>query len=330
MPLLEVGSLTVDYPTSRGTIRAVEDMSFSLRKGETLGLAGESGSGKSTLGLSIIRLVPYPGVIVKGHIKIDGTDILKLPEDEVRFIRGRKAAYIFQDPMTSLNPVKRIGEHFVELIRTHEPSTGKEEAFERSKTVAENLGILSERINDYPHQFSGGMRQRIMIGLAIALNPGLVIADEPTTALDVIVQAKILDLLESLRKIYGMALILISHDLSIILERCDKIIVMYAGHIFEYATSTEIHKTSKHPYTQGLLQSIPNIELSDQRLAAIPGSPPNMLDPPKGCRFWPRCSYAMKICRVKEPDLIDVGRNHFVRCFLYGEEGVRVERNRKS
>jgi peptide/nickel transport system ATP-binding protein len=330
LPLLKVDSLAVDYRTSRGTIRAVEDVSFSLKKGETLGLAGESGSGKSTLGLSIIRLVPYPGVIVKGHIKIDETDIVKLREHEMRSIRGRKAAYIFQDPMTSLNPVKRIGAHFIELIRTHEPNIGKEEAFERTKTVVKNLGILSERINDYPHQFSGGMRQRIMIGLAIALNPDLVIADEPTTALDVIVQAKILDLLESLRKVYGMALILISHDLSIILERCDKIIVMYAGHMLEYATSIEMHRNPKHPYTQGLLQSIPNIELFDQKLVAIPGSPPDMFNPPKGCSFWPRCSYVKKICRVKEPPLIKVGRNHFVRCFLYGKKGVHVERNRKS
>ena len=330
LPLLEVNSLTVDYQMRRGTIRAVENVSFSLKKGETLGLAGESGSGKSTLGLSIIRLVSYPGVIVKGHIKIDGTDILKLPEHEMRSIRGEKAAYIFQDPMTSLNPVKRIGAHFIELIRTHEPNTSKEEAFERTKTVIKNLGILPERINDYPHQFSGGMRQRIMIGLAIALNPDLVIADEPTTALDVIVQAKILDLMENLRKKYGMALILISHDLSVILERCDKIIIMYAGHMQEYATSMELHKNPKHPYTQRLLQSIPNVELSDQKLAAIPGSPPNMLNPPKGCRFWPRCSYAKKICRVKEPPLIDVGRSHFVRCFLYNKEGVSVERNRKS
>lgn len=330
MPLLEVDSLTVDYRTSRGTIRAVEDVSFSLEKGKTLGLAGESGSGKSTLGLSIIRLVPYPGVIVKGNIKIDGTDIRKLPEHEMRSIRGGKVAYIFQDPMTSLNPVKRIGAHSVELIHTHEPNTSKEETFERTKTLLKSLEILPERINDYPHQFSGGMRQRIMIGLAIALNPDLVIADEPTTALDVIVQAKILDLLENLRKMYGMALILISHDLSIILERCDKIIVMYAGHILEYVTSIEMHRSPKHPYTQGLLKSIPNIELSDQKLAAIPGSPPNMLNPPKGCRFWPRCSYAKKICRVREPPLIDVGRNHFVRCFLYGKEGVNVERNRKS
>ena len=319
MPLLELDSVTVDYRTSRGTIRAVEDVSFSLEKGKTLGLAGESGSGKSTLGLSLMRLVPYPGVIVNGHIRINQTDVTELPEPRMRSVRGGKVAYIFQDPMTSLNPVKRISAHFLELIRTHEPNTSKEEALERTKTMLKDLGILPERINDYPHQFSGGMRQRIMIGLAIVLNPDLVIADEPTTALDVIVQAKILDLLENLRKIYGMALIIISHDLSIILERCDKIIVMYAGYMFEYASSLELHRNPRHPYTQGLLQSIPNIELVDQKLAAIPGSPPNMLNPPTGCRFWPRCSYVMEICRTKEPPLIDTGHNHLVRCFRYHE-----------
>ena len=316
MTLLEVNSLTVEYLTRRGPVRAVEDVSFSLEKGQTLGLAGESGSGKSTLGLSIMRLIPPPGKIVKGQIKIDGTDIAKLPEDKMREIRGRKVAYIFQDPMTSLNPVKKIGAHFVELIQTHEPETKKEDAGGRTESILRNLGIPSERINDYPHQFSGGMRQRIMIGLAIALNPDIVIADEPTTALDVIVQAKILDLLESIRKIYGMALILISHDLSIILERCDKIIVMYGGNMVEYAASAELHKNPVHPYTQGLLQSIPNIELSEQKLSAIPGSPPNMLNPPKGCRFWPRCQYAQAKCKLKMPALVNVGNDHFVRCVL--------------
>jgi peptide/nickel transport system ATP-binding protein len=325
LPLLEVGSLAVDYRTDRGIIHAVDDVSFSLEKGEKLGLAGESGSGKSTLGLSIVGLVPYPGAIGKGQIRIDGKNTVKLPESKMRSIRGRRVAYIFQDPMISLNPVKRIGAHFVELIQTHEPGTSKKQAFERAKRVLESLGIQNERINDYPHQFSGGMRQRIMIGLAIALNPDLVIADEPTTALDVIVQAKILDLLESLRRTYNMALILISHDLSIILERCDNIIVMYAGHMVEYANSKELYARPKHPYTTKLLQSIPNIELSDQKLTAIPGSPPNMLNPPKGCRFWPRCSYAMEICPEKKPPLIDIGQGHLVRCFLYGEEGVKNE-----
>jgi len=317
VPIIEIDSLTVDYRASRGTIRAVGDVSFRLEKGETLGLAGESGSGKSTLGLSIMRLVPYPGVIVKGQIKIVGTDILKLPEHEMRSVRGKKVAYIFQDPMTSLNPVKSIGAHFVELIRTHEPNTNKEEALGRAKNILNVLGILPERINDYPHQFSGGMRQRIMIGLAIALNPDLVIADEPTTALDVIVQAKILDLLKSLRDTYGMALILITHDLSIVLERCDKIIVMYAGQLVEQAKSIDIQEKPMHPYTQGLLRSIPNIELADQRLEAIPGNPPDLLNLPKGCRFNPRCPYGMEYC-YKETPLIDLGRGHLVRCFLYG------------
>jgi len=318
MPLLKIDSLDVEYRTNRGRIRAVEDVSFSLEKGEVLGLAGESGSGKSTLGLSIIRLVPSPGVIVRGSIEIDGTDIVKLPEDKMRLLRGGKVAYIFQDPMTSLNPVKKVGAHFVEMMQTHEPDLEKKVAIERTEKILKDLRIPSERIDDYPHQFSGGMRQRIMIGLAIALNPDLVIADEPTTALDVIVQAKILDLLASLRDRYGMGLILISHDLSIILERCDKIIVMYGGSMVEYAPNAELHKNPIHPYTQALLQSIPNIELSEQKLSAIPGSPPNMLNPPKGCSFGPRCPYAKEQCRMK-PSLIDVGNDHFVRCFATGE-----------
>jgi len=325
LPLLEINSLAIDYRTSRGTIHAVDDVSFGLEKGEKLGIAGESGSGKSTLGLSIIRLVPSPGVIGRGQIKIDGKDVLKMSENELRSIRGRRVAYIFQDPMMSLNPVKRIGDHFTELLQTHEPAVNKRSALERAKTVLNDLGIQPDRINDYPHQFSGGMRQRIMIGLAIALNPDLIIADEPTTALDVIVQAKILDLLESLRKTYNMALILISHDLSIILERCDKIIVMYAGRMVEYASSAELYRSPIHPYTQKLLRSIPNVELSDQKLLAIPGSPPNMLNPPEGCRFWPRCPNGEKACQTKEPPLVDIGNNHFVRCFQQSEEGVLNE-----
>jgi len=315
LPLLEIDSLTIEYRARRGNIRAVNDVSFTLEKGETLGLVGESGSGKSTLGLSIVRLIPHPGIIVNGHIKIDGTDILNLSEEEMRSIRGKKVAFVFQDPMTSLSPVKKIGAHFTELIRTHEPKISEEEALKRAKSTLNDVGILPERINDYPHQFSGGMRQRIMIALAIALNPDLIIADEPTTALDVIVQAKILDLLKSLRDTYGMALILITHDLSIVLERCDKILVMYAGHLVEYANSKELHENPMHPYTRGLLQSIPNIELAGQKLAAIPGSPPDLLNPPKGCHFWPRCPYTKEKCRVEKPLMIESNPGHFVRCF---------------
>ncbi len=314
-PLLEVDSLTVDYQTRRGDIRAVDDATFTVEKGEMLGLVGESGSGKSTLGLSIMGLVPYPGVITAGHIRIDDTDITRLTEDKMQLLRGRKIAFVFQDPMTSLSPVKKIGDHFTEFIRTHEPDTGKEEALKRAESALKNVGILPERINDYPHQFSGGMRQRIMIALAIVLNPELVIADEPTTALDVIVQAKILDLLKSLEDTYGMARILITHDLSIVLERCDKVLVMYAGSLVEYADSRELYANPAHPYTQRLLQSIPNVEVTDQRLEAIPGSPPDLLSPPRGCSFCPRCLCANGKCELEKPPLVEIRPRHFVRCF---------------
>jgi len=281
-----------------------------------MGLVGESGSGKSTLGLSIMRLIPYPGMVVGGHIRIGGTDILELSEEEMRSIRARKVAYVFQDPMTSLNPVKKISDHFIELIMTHEPDVSEEEALARAKAALADVGIPEERVNDYPHQFSGGMRQRIMIALAIGLSPELVIADEPTTALDVIVQAKILDLLKGLRDKYGMALILVTHDLSIVLERCDRIAVMYAGNLVESANSIELHRNPLHPYTKGLLRSIPNIELDSQKLEAIPGSPPNLLNPIKGCPFWPRCSYAIDECREREPAMEELRPDHFVRCFV--------------
>jgi len=318
LALLEVDSLAVEFRTRRGVIRAVDNVSLSLNKGETLGLVGESGSGKSTLGHSLIRLVPYPGLIVGGHIKIGGKDILSCSEEEMRSIRGENITFVFQDPMTSLNPVKKIGAHLIELIHTHKSDVSKEEAAKLTEDALKDVGISPERMNDYPHQFSGGMRQRIMIALAIALNPDIVIADEPSTALDVIVQAKILDLLESLRDAHGMALILITHDISVVLERCEKIIVMYAGNFVEYADSLSLHKDPKHPYTQGLLRTVPNIELADQKLEGIPGSPPDLLDPPNGCRFWPRCPQVMNICRKKEPPMIELGDGHSVRCFLYG------------
>jgi len=318
--LMTVDALTVEYWTRKGKIRAVENLSFSLEKSETLGIVGESGSGKSTLGLSLIDLVPFPGRITHGEIILNGKAVLKLQKDDLRNLRGKEVCYVFQDPMTSLNPVKKIGDHFVELIRTHEPQVTKHQALERAKILLKDVGIQPERVSDYPHQLSGGMRQRVMIALAIALKPAVVVADEPTTALDVIVQAKILDLLNALRDAYGMALILITHDLSIVLQRSDRIIVMYAGQMVEYAPSIEIYSNPKHPYTQGLLKSIPNIELADQKLEAISGSPPDLLNLPKGCRFWPRCYCAFGKCRREAPPLIETGTEHFARCFLY-EEG---------
>jgi len=321
--LITVDALTVEYWTKRGKIRAVEDVSFSLDKAETIGIVGESGSGKSTLGLSLIDLVPFPGRIIKGKIILKGKEVLKLRKDDMRNLRGKEICYVFQDPMTSLNPVKKIGDHIVELIRTHEPQVSRQEALMRAKKLLKDVEIQPERINDYPHQLSGGMRQRVMIALAITLNPSIVVADEPTTALDVIVQAKILDLLNALRDAYGMALILITHDLSIVLQRSDRILVMYAGHIVEYAPSIEIYSSPKHPYTQGLLKSIPNIELANQKLEAISGSPPDLLNLPKGCRFWPRCYCAFERCRSEAPPLIKTGTEHFTRCFLY-EEGRKT------
>jgi peptide/nickel transport system ATP-binding protein len=315
--LLTVDGLTVEYVARRGKIRAVENASFSLEKGETVGVVGESGSGKSTLGLSLIRLVPYPGRIIKGTILLDGQNILKLKDEKVRDLRGRKISFVFQDPMTSLNPLKKISSHFVELIQTHEPKVSKTIALDRAKKLFRDVGIQPERVNDYPHQLSGGMRQRVMIALALALNPSVVIADEPTTALDVVVQAKILDLLNALQERYGMALILITHDLSIVLERSDKIIVMYAGRIVEQARSIDLYASTQHPYSKGLLRSIPNIELADQKLEAIEGSPPDLLNPPTGCRFWPRCAYVMEECRSKDPPLFATGEEHSVRCYLY-------------
>jgi peptide/nickel transport system ATP-binding protein len=321
--LMTVDGLTVEYWTKKGKIRAVENLSFSLEKSETLGVVGESGSGKSTLGLSLIDLVPFPGRITKGKIILKGKEVLKLKKDDLRNLRGKEVCYVFQDPMTSLNPVKKIGDHFIELIRTHEPEVTQQQALKRARKMLRDVGIQPERVSDYPHQLSGGMRQRVMIALAITLNPAIVVADEPTTALDVIVQAKILDLLNALRDAYGMALILITHDLSIVLQRSDRIIVMYAGQMVEYAPSMEIYSNPKHPYTQGLLKSIPNIELADQKLEAIAGSPPDLLSPPKGCRFWPRCSYAFDKCRREAPPLFETGAEHLARCFLY-EEGRKT------
>jgi oligopeptide/dipeptide ABC transporter ATP-binding protein len=315
--LLNVDTLTVEYKTSRGNIRAVEDVTFSLGMSEILGLVGESGSGKSTLGLSLMRLVPPPGRIVEGSIHLKDKHLLELSDAEMRDLRGTQISYVFQDPMMSLSPVKKVGDHFVEMIQAHEYGVQKDVALQKARKALMNVGIPSERVEDYPHQLSGGMRQRAMIALAIVLNPSLVIADEPTTALDVIVQAKILDLLQSLRKTLDMSLMLITHDLSIVLERCDRVAVMYAGQLVETAPTADLHANPKHPYTQKLLTSIPNIHLADQRLEAIAGSPPNMLNLPKGCRFWPRCPHVMKICRTKIPDLTVTGPDHYTRCYLY-------------
>jgi len=315
--ILDVENLQSYYFTRAGIVKAVDKVSFRMDKGETLGLVGESGCGKSTLGFSILRLIPPPGKIVGGKIIFEGSNLTAKSESEMREIRGKRISMIFQDPMTSLNPLMKIGDHLTETITTHTNIT-KKEAMEKTKALLYNLGILPERINDYPHQFSGGMRQRVVIGLALALDPDIVIADEPTTSLDVIVEAQILELLKKMKKAYNLTLILITHNIGIVAEMADHIAVMYAGKIVELSDALSLFDKPLHPYTKALLESIPNIKLSEQVLESIPGMPPDLLSPPKGCRFNPRCSHAFKKCFEIEPELVQVGKDRFVACHLQG------------
>jgi len=321
MALLEIEGLKVYYKTWEGWIKAVDGVNVSLEKGESLGLVGESGSGKSTLALALMNLLPPQAKIIEGKILFKGKDLTKISDEEYRKVRGKEISMIFQDPMTSFNPLMRIGEHITEIIMAHE-KVDKKEAWERAEKLLEMVGIPRERAKDYPHQFSGGMRQRAMIAIALALNPDILIADEPTTALDVIVQAQILDLIKKLKEEMDMALLFISHDISVVMEVADKIGVMYAGHLVEVADTYSIAEEPLHPYTKGLIRSIPNILLSDQKLESIPGNPPDLANPPPGCRFHPRCPYATDRCRSEEPPLVKVGKS-YVKCFLYKEEGER-------
>lgn len=316
MPLLDIESLVVEYHTLRANVKAVDRVSLSMEKGHTLGLVGESGCGKSTLGLSTIRLVPPPGKIASGHIVLGETDIINCSDEDIRKVRGKRVGYIFQDPMTSLNPVKRIGAHFVEMIHTHEPEVSKQDALKRGKDVLTRLGILPERIDDFPHQFSGGMRQRVMIGLALALGPDLLIADEPTTSLDVIVEAQIIELLKELKKSLKLTLILITHNIGIVAETADRVAVMYAGRIAELGPTGDLFEKPMHPYTQALLNSVPNITKKGQVLSWIPGAPPDLAEPPPGCLYHPRCPHAFDRCKKEEP-LLTKRNGSQVACHLY-------------
>jgi len=300
----------------KGRVRAVANVSLSIEKGSTLGLVGESGCGKSTLGFSVLRMVPPPGKIVGGEIDFDGVNIVQQTEAEMRRIRGSQISMIFQDPMTSLNPVKKIRDHFIELYRTHDQSVTKDEAIAKSVKLLDSLGIGGDRIDDYPHQFSGGMRQRVMIGLALALNPKLIIADEPTTALDVIVEAQILELLKQLKSEHQLTMILITHNIGIVAEMADTIGVMYAGQIVELGPTEDIFEDPLHPYTKGLLESAPNIIHPEKSMRPVPGSPPDLLSPPTGCKFHPRCPRVFEPCPYKEPQLLERKRR-LVACHLY-------------
>ena len=314
--ILEIENLDVQFPIHIGTVRAVENVSLNLKKGEVMGLVGESGCGKSTLGFSIIRMLRPPGRISGGRINYHNQDILKMSAKEVLALRGKRIAMIFQDPLTSLNPLFRIGDQFVETIRTHEIGVSRKQAIEKAGVMLERLGIAQERLFEYPHQMSGGMRQRIMIGMGLILNPDLLIADEPTTALDVIVEAQFLDLLNELRADFNLTILLISHNLGIVAQMADRITVMYGGRIAETGVSEDVFANPMHPYTQGLLASIPNIKLEQPELKTMPGAPPDLVDPPQGCVFNPRCPQVMEICKNKNPEL-EKTTGHRAACWLY-------------
>jgi peptide/nickel transport system ATP-binding protein len=314
--LLEVSDLKVYYFTSRGVVKAVDNVGFSIRRGEILALAGESGCGKSTLGYALMRLVPPPGRIVSGSIKFNGVDVLGLSEEEFRKkIRWRGISMIFQGAMNSLNPVMKIGDQIAEIFRIH-LGLPKQEGIKRSRELLKMVGLDPEKVNAYPHELSGGMKQRVVIAMALALNPPLIIADELTTALDVVVQAQILNLLKSLQREKGISMIVISHDLSLLAEIADSIAVMYAGKIVEYGSSDIVYKNPQHPYTLGLIDSIPRLSGGKTELKGIPGEPPDLINPPPGCRFHPRCPFAMDICRKEEPPIVELKHGHRVACWL--------------
>jgi oligopeptide/dipeptide ABC transporter ATP-binding protein len=314
--LLQIKDLEVRYATRAGLVKAVDKVDLEVRRGETLGLVGESGCGKSTLGFSILRLIREPGEIVGGQILFDGEDLLQKTEQEMIGIRGKNIAMIFQDPMTCLNPLQRIDDHFIETVNIHERASAKE-ARQRAADLVDKLGISASRLTDYPHQLSGGMRQRIMIGLALVLNSDLIIADEPTTSLDVIVEAQILELMKGLKRDFNLTMILITHNMGIVAELADRIAVMYAGKLVEVAQAVPLYDRPLHPYTQGLLKSIPNISLEEQKLETMPGSPPDLIELPTGCNFHPRCPYAMEKCSSVEPPMKEIENGHRAACWLY-------------
>ena len=318
-PLLDVRNLHTVFATGDGVVHAVNGVSYTVKPGEALGLVGESGCGKSVSALSLMRLIPNPpGRISDGEILFDGRDLLKLSDEEMRRVRGKEIAIIFQDPMSSLNPVLTIGRQISEALELHEGLNGAK-ARERTVELLDLVGIpsASSRVDDYPHQFSGGMRQRVMIAMALSCNPKLLIADEPTTALDVTIQAQILDLIARLRKELGMAVILITHDLGVVAGVCERINVMYAGHIVESGTAEELFANPRHPYTLGLLRSVPRIDQPRrERLIPIEGLPPDLIDPPPGCPFAPRCAYAVERCLDENPELELVGPAHVAACWV--------------
>ena len=328
--ILQVENLTTSFLTSNGEVQAVRGVSFSVGKGEILGIVGESGSGKSVTSMSILRLLADTARIKDGSILFEGEDLTKVSKKKLREIRGNKISMIFQDPMSSLNPLIPVGKQVSEMIKIHHPKMGKEERKAQVMELFAKVRIPEpeKRYHSFPHEFSGGMRQRVMIAMALANKPELLIADEPTTALDVTIQDQILRQLRELDKEYGASIIFITHDLGVVAELCDRVLVMYGGLIMEEARIEDIFERPGHPYTIGLLHSIPDVEQEkSERLEPIPGSPPDMTNPPAGCPFAPRCSYARKVCAGSLPDFVEVGEGHRTRCFLQYEDAPADEHN---
>lgn len=314
--LLNIKDLTIQYVTEAEVVSAVNGLDIELNEGETIGLVGETGAGKTTSALGIMGLVPNPpGKVVKGSIEFFGKDLLKESEEGMRKIRGSQISMIFQDPMTSLNPVMTVGEQIAEVIDIHE-KIGAVAALEKAKEMLELVGIPGARVNDYPHQFSGGMKQRVVIAIALACNPKLLIADEPTTALDVTIQAQVLDLMNDLKEKFKTAMILITHDLGVVAQVCDKVAIMYAGEIVEAGTLRDVYLSPKHPYTHGLFGSIPSLDEEATRLKPIQGLMPDPTDLPSGCKFHPRCPHATELCAKQEPKVTEVAEGHKVRCLI--------------
>ena len=318
--ILSVQDRVIRYETDDGLVRAVNGVSFDLKRGETLGLVGETGAGKTTTALGLMRLVPDPpGRIVSGQIVLQGRDLAKLSEERMRLVRGNEVSMIFQDPMTSLNPVMKVGDQIGEVVRKHR-KVSRLEAEKIAARMLETVGIPRERMNDYPHQFSGGMKQRVVIAIALACRPSLIIADEPTTALDVTIQAQVLELMRNLRDQYRTSMLLITHDLGVVAEICDKVAIMYAGLIMESGSLSDIYRHTAHPYTKGLFGSLPSMNTREKRLHPIHGLMPDPTDLPPGCPFAPRCSRATGTCSQELPVLRELSPGHLVRCIHMDEE----------
>ena len=324
--ILDVENLSVRFETEDGVVYATNGVSIKLEKKKTLGLVGETGAGKTTTAKALMRLVPEPpGVIECDKIVIDGMDIMKMRPKDLESVRGKEISMIFQDPMTALNPVFSVGEQIAESIEIHEKRS-KKDAFAKAVEMLEMVGIPGSRAHEYPHQFSGGMKQRVVIAIALACNPKLLVADEPTTALDVTIQAQVLELMKQLKQKYDTSMILITHDLGIVAEVCDDVMVMYAGRIVEQGTLEEVFNNTKHPYTEGLFGSIPNINDRKSELQPIPGLMPDPTDLPKGCSFAPRCPYVRQSCKEEQPEHCHMGGSHYVACSAYKDPNFHIRR----